>query len=1089
MLSEIDLSSQPTITRKVTDIKVPFRNFEFGYIHIAELDLLYDYKYILVGIFVRNGKETIDAEILDIKKSDNGLCLVTYKMPQLVFNRHAVFYVGYTIKDTDLLTISGILAFKQIFEFKPNKHYTIEVGIIQGSVDANSLILTSGIDRLSSVYYPNSIITRENLYDGTEKITFEFDTSSAFNGKNPYYIALDFENSTTQRVSARLLSVKESNTGEVGEYANFVDLTIDSLNIKISDAVNEYSVGSGTSSNGTSTSSKGSSSKEITATVKEKRLATAWQAMSNEIRDTSIVSSQNTKTNEQLANIARRNYRELESLKDNIFDPDGTINDVFLQTMLLQVGANSMNYTLDNTKVFNGTYRNVEFVKNANDVWSIHFGRDILRHYVYTEGSQMGTWSIPQSDTIELDGDTVYYISLKCERNGSSGQWIVDTIQHKVDEEDNYWYFNYGIIGAVDGTHRNLTETRGNVFVYGDNINAGKIMTSDGNSYFDLTGNSFKLGDQLEYKDGVLTLKGVNDGSVDSILTRLGLTEKTANSANYVNLYADGDLSFNYTATSFPIHKGLIQGLPEGTYKTVITSESNGKDGSVAFDGFENSCLVWFKAGAGDGYDVNDVLQVHKDEILAFSNWGDDITVDEPTDVVVYTCTKDVIQNILNNNLYPEFPASGTWTINGIQIMGLVSATAINALNTAQGAQDGVDGLDYLKKAIAKGTTQVSGGLLLTNVLMLKDENNKITAGMSGMTGTTDNPEDLLLWCGSTYSEALNVLRGFVKKTLPVLLTKKGAGSNIGCLKIMPDNKTVMVTSNQSDALNVIITSETAQYVSDYIYTSYYYSYQKWSFEEIENSNPQTKTLLSLNFLPNQNLELNIDNICFQTSRAGLDNFSTITFKVQLKIGNSITNIQLQASNAILYYYNNNGKYVKHCRADILFDSFTANANNNNDDTYIAVRQNQCTPLDGKTLASNRTYYIKYNPAFGSISSSDNSSLDENGVRGLSVSDYQISGDGVIQLVASDIVAQGYSTATCSLDRLTLCSSKGLCIISSDGITIQKGNGRFIANVTDKLDIVMNGLPTENNPSAENHLYIKKATNGEKTLMLSHITD
>lgn len=1084
LLSEIDLSSQPIITRKVTDIKVPFRDFKFGDIHIAELDLLYDYKYRLVGIFVKKGKETINAEILDIKKSDKGWCLVTYKMPQLVFNRHAVFYVGYTIKNTDLLTTSGILAFKQIFEFKPNKHYTIEVGIIQGSVDANSLILTSGIDRLSSVYYPDSIITRENLYDGTEKITFEFDTSSAFNGKNPYYIALDFENSTTQKVSARLLSVKESNTGEVGEYANFVDLTIDSLNIKISDTVNEYSVGSGTSSNGTSTSSKGSSSKEITATVKEKKLATAWQAMSNEIRDTSIVSSQNTKTNEQLANIARRNYRELENLKDNIFDPDGTINDVFLQTMLLQVGANSMNYTLDNTKVFNGTYRNVEFVKDENDIWSIHFGIDVLRHYVYTEGSQMGTWSIPQSDTIELDGDAVYYISVKCERNGSSGQWIVDTIQHKVDEEDNYWYFNYGIIGVVDGTHRNLTETRGNVFVYGDNINAGKIMTFDGDSYFDLTGKSFKLGDQLLYKDGVLTLKGVNDGSVDSILTRLGLTEETANSAKYVNLYTGGDLSFSYMATDFPKHKGLLTNLPKGTYQVSIVSENNGDDGSVDFEGFENSCLVWFKVGAGDGYDVNDILQGYKDRILAISNWGEDVTIDEPADVVVYTCTKDVIETTINNNSYPEFSADGTWGIHGIQVIGLVSATAMDALITAQKAQSDVNGLDYLKKVLIKGTTQIAGGLLMTNVLALRDLTNAITAGMSGLA-----KDNVLLWGKGTYNDALNAVKGLTY--LPILLTKTGAGSNIGCLKVMEDNRTIMVTSNQSDAMNIIITSETSEYVSENIYTSYYYSYPNYVFNNIPNDTPKTETLLSLKLLPNQNLELNIDNILLETHRNGLDNFSTITFRTQLNVGDNITNIQLEARNAILYYYRSSyGMYVKYCRANILFDSFTANSANNNSKTYISVQQSQCTPLDGKTLNSNTTYYIRYNPENGSITSSDDTSLTENGVRGLSVNGCQINNTevGYVQLIASDIVAVGSATAKCRFDKLTLSASKGVCIIAADGITIQKGKGRFIANITDKLDIVMDGLPTENNLLAENHLYVKEA-NGEKTLMLSHITD
>ncbi len=1206
LLSEIDLSSQPTIIRKVTNIEVPFRNFNFGDIRIAELELLYEYKYKLVGIFVKNGRETINAEILDIKKSDNGLCLVTYKMPQLVFNRYGMFYVGYAIKNADELILSGILAFKQTFEFKPNKHYTIEIGIIAGEVKGNSLILTSGIDRLSSVYYPDAEITKENTeYDGVVNLTFEFDTSSAFNGKNPYYIALDFEYSNTQKVSARLLSIKESNTSSVGEYANFVDLTIDTLNIKINDSVNEYQVG-GTKSSGTYSNTKGGSSKEITATVKEKRMATAWQAMSNEIKDTSIITTQNTKTNEQLANIARRNYRELESLKDNIFDPDGSISEVFLQTMLLQVGANSMNYTLDNTKVFNKTYRNVEFVEDENGKWSIHFGRDILRHYVYTEGSQLGTWSISQSETVVLDNNEVYYIALKCERNGSTGQWIIDTEQHKVDEEDDYWYFNYGIIGVAEETYRNLTETRGNVFVYGDNINAGKIVTIDGNSYFDLTGNSFQLGDKLSYKNGVLTIGGVNDSSVGSILTRLGLVESDINNleiggenlfdfgdpyqleagtsdyafvvllsnlqngesytfsceksecvagtatkysvvlydfaadksiqsqtlaignttrsctfdipdgdTNYClliyagitgstagntvrwsnimiqkgntetayqqpawkQLYYESETNIGYVATTLIQSKVLLTNLPAGKYKAMMGIETPGAGATSTY--MSNSCLVWYDASLSIP-PYSDIMPSYSNRILAVTDWGEEVTLTQTANVAVYTGTKEWALKAIKGELGTiEFSADGTWSILFAHISTYVTDANLGETRA----------LDYLKAAL-QGSTDVAGGLLMTNVLMLKNEKNKVTAGMSGLTGTSTDPEKVLLWGGGTYAEALKAIQGLAY--LPVLLTKVGAGSNIGCLKVMSDNKTIMVTG-ANDTMNVVITSETSDYISKNIYNGYYYSYQYYEFIDIPIHEPQTKELLSLPLLPDQNLTLNIDDILLCTKNAAtLGVYSSFEFSVQLINESTTTYVPLVAKCAILYvnYFNESTlteRWVASLRADVVFDTIAVSVASTKSEAYIGVNHSQCTPLDGKTLDSSVTYYVKYQSDMGTITRAFTTDLsEENGVTGLSVADYPITntGAGYIKLIAADIVAT--DTGSCSFGKLSLFDTNGLCIIASDGITLQKGTSRFMVNISDQLNIALDGLPTDNNTEKENRLYYKEDNTGARTLMLSN---
>ena len=62
--------------------------------------------------------------------------------------------------------------------------------------------------------------------------------------------------------------------------------------------------------------------------------------------------------------------------------------------------------------------------------------------------------------------------------------------------------------------------------------------------------------------------------------------------------------------------------------------------------------------------------------------------------------------------------------------------------------------MEHLSNAI-KGTTDINGGLVMLNVLMLKNEQGHVTAGMSGLQGTSQNPEKVLMWGGANYQQAL----------------------------------------------------------------------------------------------------------------------------------------------------------------------------------------------------------------------------------------------------------------------------------------------------------------------------------------------
>lgn len=117
--------------------------------------------------------------------------------------------------------------------------------------------------------------------------------------------------------------------------------------------------------------------------------------------------------------------------------------------------------------------------------------------------------------------------------------------------------------------------------------------------------------------------------------------------------------------------------------------------------------------------------------------------------------------------------------------------------------------VEHLTSAL-KGTTEIAGGLVMTQALMLKNENNVVAAGMSGLQGSKDNPENVLLWGGGTYKEAVNAAASptYDKGNgIPIttLLKKDGTGK-MGIFKIN-DTQAVVDVPNQG---KVIIDASTA---------------------------------------------------------------------------------------------------------------------------------------------------------------------------------------------------------------------------------------------------------------------------------------
>lgn len=428
----------------------------------------------------------------------------------------------------------------ELINFSAGKYYTVELEV--GNSMPNRFCLAATLDKYcNSIYFPDTDQSyvdedMEGAPAGYERHRLHFYLPEGFDESKSYYVATRVvTDGVTEYGSIRLLSVVESNVNDKSEQLMYQDLTIDQLTIKFTDNGREYSVGGlepamaaarGRMAMGRAGGAEPIDDKTITAVVKQKQRASAWLQMSNIVEQTAIQSEYNKQTNEANAQLARKYNRRLEALKNTIYDPDGTMNETFLQSMMLQIGASSTNYLLDNTRVFLDEYRNIRLERAQETygyTWYLRIGRDTLRHITYTSNPTSGTWDVADSEEQECKIGVLYYIYAKCERASGWGEWVIDSQRHFVGEDPDYWYFLYGILeeGSEDGISRSITEVRGNVYVYGDNVVAGKISTQSGLSYFDLEGNEFKLGDLMQFKDNKLHIGGMTCIGGDFVMTRI----------------------------------------------------------------------------------------------------------------------------------------------------------------------------------------------------------------------------------------------------------------------------------------------------------------------------------------------------------------------------------------------------------------------------------------------------------------------------------------------------------------------------------------------------------------------------------------
>lgn len=206
---------------------------------------------------------------------------------------------------------------------------------------------------------------------------------------------------------------------------------------------------------------------------------------------------------------ARRNWRASQEVLANVFDPEGNyysekIKPLSIETTMLATGARSQQFVLQNTR-FEPNYEG-----NPNAVKVVG---GTLVHYTIAENVK--SWQLNTATFSNLVSGAVYYIYARCQKNGTAGNIVFDTVQRKVDGDPTYYYFLVGSLSSeIAGTNgqksaRLIALTYGATTINGRFISTGRIQSVDGQTYFDL--DAGEMGGNIKFVSTDGSIKDVSD--------------------------------------------------------------------------------------------------------------------------------------------------------------------------------------------------------------------------------------------------------------------------------------------------------------------------------------------------------------------------------------------------------------------------------------------------------------------------------------------------------------------------------------------------------------------------------------------------
>lgn len=324
---------------------------------------------------------------------------------------------------------------------------------------------------------------------------------------------------------------------------------------------------------------------------------------------------------------ARETIAMLEaSLLDNF---TGSISPIAVQTMSLLVGDESLQFRFVSSRT--NPVQVAHAITWDNEQKQLTAEAGIIQHMTLGisslssshDTSEYRFWDVEEymSGRIE-EGEKKFYLYAKVSETGQTGSFLLSETAIKMGQVSGFYHLLVGVLNSEYDGERSFVTLYGFTEVLPGRVTTDRVVSGDGQSYFDMIANALKLGNKLSFNtqgDGLLRLRGTlvqNDGGDESYI---GCYRGVWNAA-YV--YYNGD-EVTYTANGLTstyryVYATPSRGVPPTivTYWQVVAAGAKGdagKDGtSVKILGTLSSTTELPTSGntQGDGYLINGELYV-----------------------------------------------------------------------------------------------------------------------------------------------------------------------------------------------------------------------------------------------------------------------------------------------------------------------------------------------------------------------------------------------------------------------------------------------------------------------------------------------
>lgn len=490
---------------------------------------------------------------------------------------------------------------------------------------------------------------------------------------------------------------------------------------------------------------------------------------------------------------SKRRWRDtvetMSLLEKALLNFDKGINPIFVQTMQLLVGDESLQFRFVNNKTNPSQVEHNVFFNAETKVLTSPGG--IIQHMTLGvdkvssshKPSEYKFWTMAGYNSPPLTPESSYYLYARCSKSNSTGSFLLSETSIAMDAEAGFHHLLVGVLNSEFENERSFVTLYGFTEILPGRITTDKIISADGKTYFDLAGG--EIGGKIKF---------LNENNELEDIEKVKLfIQYSVNGSSWHDVYNVNDKYMRQKNGASGTWSGAMPIRGADGYTPVKgTDYFDGEDGTNGVDGKSKYMYIRYSnTSDGTGFDTNPEnkkyigIAVTESATPPTLKGGYNWTLVKGPDGVKGEDGEDGESRYLHikySNNGTTFTANngetvGSWIgmyVDAVEAdSNTFGAYTWNKIVGADG-KDGKDGKDGLvdPETVAKidraaaitdklGTT-VDGGLLSTIIIYLRDLASAVeTAGLSGIQGLLkDNPA---FWAGGSHADALAVT-SFLRK-------------------------------------------------------------------------------------------------------------------------------------------------------------------------------------------------------------------------------------------------------------------------------------------------------------------------------------